>query len=369
MPLQSYRTHRQEQILSLWGIPYPKTLALTLAHRELANKELPEWERDFFSFLVEWWDDSPTLAVQTSGSTGTPKTIEVEKERMMQSAITTCNALALKKGDKALLCLPVKYIAGKMMVVRALVAGLDLCPVAPSGNPLASISDAAFFDFAAMIPLQIINSLQNDNAKLGNINNGIIGGASIDPKLEAEIASLPNSWYSTYGMTETLSHIALRRLNGTGKSEVYYPVPNVSVSLSDEETLVINAPSVCSEILVTKDIARIAPDGGFEILGRKDNVINSGGIKLQPEQIEQKLAQIVRRPLCITSLSDPKLGEKVVLLIESSKIEPALLLQQIASRLELYERPKLLLFTNRLPLTPNGKIDRRAARKLALLLA
>ncbi|WP_363928379.1 AMP-binding protein [Paludibacter sp.] len=337
---------------------------MILADTKLTEPETPEWERELFAFLQAWWNDSPTLTVHTSGSTGTPKNIVVEKERMMQSAITTCTALGLQHGDKALLCLPVRYIAGKMMVVRSLVAGLDLYTVAPNGHPLATIPNDLIFDFAAMVPLQVFNSLLNDKTALGTIKNGIIGGAAIDPEMEMKVAELPNAWYSTYGMTETLSHIALRRLNGTTRSETYRPVNNVNISLSEDETLTIDAPRICPEKIVTNDIARLLPDGSFEILGRKDNVINSGGIKLQTEQIERKLAQILDVPFCITSAPDPKLGEKLVLLIESKEISKQDLLNKISCHLGVYETPKHIIAVDKIPMTPNGKIDRKAAKDM-----
>jgi o-succinylbenzoate synthase len=359
---------RTRQSITLNGIPYSKELALILANAKLTDPETPEWERELFSFLQAWWDDSPTLTVHTSGSTGTPKNIVVEKERMMQSAITTCSALGLEQGDKALLCLPVRYIAGKMMVVRSLVAGLDLYTVAPDGRPLANIPSGLTFDFAAMVPLQVFNSLSNDKTALETIKNGIIGGAAIDPALEKEVAALPNGWYSTYGMTETLSHIALRRLNGSARSENYCPVNNVNISLSKDESLTIEAPLICSATIVTNDIAHILPDGSFEILGRKDNVINSGGIKLQTEQIEQKLSQILDVPFCITSAPDPKLGEKVVLLIESNDIPEQDLLTKISCHLSVYETPKQIITITKIPMTPNGKIDRKAAKDMILVI-
>lgn len=365
IPRERFCTDREQQILTVCGIPYTKPLMLVLAAKRLAEAELSEWERDFYTFLLEWWNNSPTLSIHTSGSTGTPKNIVAEKDRMMQSAITTCSALGLQRNDKALLCLPVRYIAGKMMIVRALVSTLDLYPVAPDGNPLAAIPEHLHFDFAAMVPLQVFNSLQNEKIKLGIIKNGIIGGASIGSELEAKVTQLPNAWYSTYGMTETLSHIALRRLNGPEKSETYRPVQNVTISLSPDETLVINAPTICSETICTNDIARILTNGNFEILGRKDNVINSGGVKQYPEQIERKLSNILDFPFCITSVPDPKLGAKVVLLVESTPVPKTELLKKISGYLDSYEEPKHVFYIEKLSLTPNGKIDRKATQHLA----
>ena len=194
--------------------------------------------------------------------------------------------LGLKQGDIALLCMPLKYIAGKMVVVRALVAGLNLLPVAPCGHPLAEINTAP--ELAAMIPMQVYNSLQVSAEKecLKQVRHLIIGGGAIDSTLSTELASFPYAVWSTYGMTETLSHIALRRLNGPNASDWYTPFQGVKVSLSPENTLTIEAPAVCAEKLITNDICEFNAQGQFHILGRKDNTINTGGVKVQIEQVE-----------------------------------------------------------------------------------
>ena len=252
---------------------------------------------DLQAFLAEWHDPSPFLEVQTSGSTGTPKRMRVRKDRMLNSARLTCDYLGLKKGDKALLCMPLRYIAGKMMVVRSLYAGLDLEVREPSGHPLADWGDTPL-RFAAMIPLQVYNTLRvpEERKRLEQTDILIIGGGAIDAALEQEIRQMPNTVYSTYGMTETLSHVALRRLNGPEASPYYHPFSSVTLSLSPDNTLVIDAPLVCDERLVTNDVARLLPDGSFAIIGRKDNIINSGGIKIQIEEVEAGF-EIVRRQL------------------------------------------------------------------------
>ena len=194
------------------------------------------------AFLAEWHSDSPTVTVQTSGSTGTPKRMEVEKTRMEASARLTCDFLDLHPGDTALLCMPLQYIAGKMVVVRSLVRGLRLVTVQPCGHPLAGLEDAPVF--AAMIPMQVYNSLQvpRERALLRQVKHLIIGGGAIDTPLAEALRDFPNAVWSTYGMTETLSHIALRRLNGPDASEWYTPFASVSIRLSERGTLVIQAP-------------------------------------------------------------------------------------------------------------------------------
>lgn len=340
---------------------------------------MPSIEKDLKTFLAAWQDDSPTLEVQTSGSTGTPKRLTVRKEQMWQSARLTCDFLGLKEGDKALLCMPLQYIAGKMMVVRSLYAGLDLVVREPSGHPMADVDMP--LRFAAMIPLQVYNTLQipAERERLCRTDILIIGGGAIDAALEAEIRKLPITVYSTYGMTETLSHIALRRLNGPDASPFYHPFPSVRLSVSSEDTLVIDAPLVCDGTLVTNDVVRIQPDGSFIILGRKDNIVNSGGVKIQIEGVEELLRPVISVNFAITSVPDPKFGEAIVLLIEKDKggqaspdtfpvsgkpgFRPAG--ADMFQALSKYQRPKEIIEVEAIPLTGSGKTDRAACRKLA----
>ena len=318
------------------------------------------------SFLSEWFSESPVMTVQTSGSTGTPKPIIVSKEKMIQSARLTCSFLKLNKGDKSLLCLPLQYISGQMMVVRALTFELDLIVRDPSGNPLSDVQTP--LRFAAMTPMQVYNSLQvpEEKERLMQIENLIIGGGAIDPELSRALQAFPNAVYSTYGMTETLSHIALRRLSGAAASEYYTPFLSVKLSLSPENTLIIEAFHVADEIIHTNDVAELLPDGRFRILGRTDNIINSGGVKIQAEEVEEALRSVIAGNFAITSVPHPKFGEAVVLLISQNQtISP----DQINILLPAFQRPKYIFKTEMIPLTPTGKIDRKACRKLAALIS
>ena len=323
-----------------------------------------EFLQDLEAFLQEWQNDKPTVWVYTSGSTGTPKPMQVEKERMMASARLTCSFLGLKEGDSALLCMPLQYIAGKMVVVRSLVAGLNLIPVAPSGHPLKEMKEAP--TFAAMIPMQVYNSLQvpEEQALLREIKQLIIGGGAIDDQLANELKDFPNAVWSTYGMTETLSHIALRRLNGKDASDWYTPFYNVSIRLSEEGTLIINAPNVCADELITNDIVEINKEEKFRILGRKDNTINSGGVKIQIEQVEATLKEHLDIPFQITARKDAKFGEIVVLIYNKVKDE-ALVRQVCEEALPTYWVPKAYIALDELPLTGTGKPDRATARRIA----
>ena len=323
-----------------------------------------EFLKDLEAFLQEWQNDEPTVWVHTSGSTGTPKPLQVEKERMRASARLTCSFLGLKEGDSALLCMPLQYIAGKMVVVRSFVAGLRLLPVAPCGHPLKELTEIP--TFAAMIPMQVYNTLQvpEERAKLMEIKHLIIGGGAIDDALGRELKTFPNHVWSTYGMTETLSHIALRRLNGAEASDWYTPFENVRIRLSEENTLIIHAPSVCAEELTTNDIAEINDEGKFRILGRKDNTINSGGVKIQIEQVEAALKEHLDIPFQITARKDAKFGEIVVLLYNKVK-EEADIRRICEEKLPAYWVPKIYLPVEELPLTGTGKPDRATARRIA----
>ena len=301
-------------------------------------------------FLEEWNNPSPYVRVQTSGSTGAPKPMLVEKRRMLNSARITCDFLGLREGDTALLCMSLDYIAGKMMVVRSLERGLRLIVQEPSGHPMA-VSPS--IDFAAMVPMQVYNSLQvpEERERLRQIKNLIIGGGAIDDAMAAELKTFPHAVWSTYGMTETLSHIALRRLSGPEASEFYTPFPGVRLSLSDEDCLIIDAPEVCPEPLVTNDVAELSSQK-FKILGRKDNIICSGGLKIQAEQLERQLRPHLRAPYLISKRPDAKFGEIVVLLTEDSVDEAREVCQRVLPK---YHQPRAYIHLDHIPLTETGK--------------
>ena len=328
------------------------------------------------AFIDEWNNDSAYVEVKTSGSTGEPKRMLVEKRRMLNSARITCDFLGLKPGDTALLCMSTDYIAGKMMVVRSIERGLKLIEVEPCGHPLdikhltLNIKHSQFsifnfqFDFAAMVPMQVYNSLQvpEEKERLMAIRHLIIGGGAIDEAMEAELRTFPHAVWSTYGMTETLSHIALRRISGPEASEWYMPFPTVKLSTTDEGCLVIDAPEVCAQTLTTNDIVELKSDGRFRIRGRKDNVICSGGIKIQIEEVEQILKKYMRVPYIISKHKDEKFGEIVVLLTEGDTAEAQTICQQVLPK---YHQPKVYLHVNQIPLTETGKPARKRAEELA----
>lgn len=318
-----------------------------------------DFHLELFHFLEDWFNPSEEMTIHTSGSTGKPKPMIVKKKFMMQSACITCEYLGLKPYDKTLLCMPLSFIAGKMMVVRALVAELDLYPVAPSGHPLAHLAHC--FRFAAMVPLQIYNSVQVpvELERLRKIDALLIGGGAIDSRLEDTLKDFPNPVYASYGMAETLSHIALRKVNGPNASFFFTPLPSVSLSLSEEGTLIIDAPMICEKQLLTNDMAEINSDGTFRILGRKDNVIITGGLKVQIETLETTLSTLIQVPFAVTSLPDPKFGEIIVLAVENP-IDKT----QLANMLPSYQIPKRIINIETIPRTESGKIDRATLKSL-----
>ena len=353
---------RQQQRLLLEGKEYaPKDISRLVAEGA-GNCPPALW--DLYLFLNEWFDASPVITVHTSGSTGVPKELVVRKDRMMQSARLTCEFLNLQAGDTALLCMNLRYIGAMMMVVRSLVAGLNLVVRPASGHPLSDVE--VHLKFAAMVPLQVYNTLRvpAERKRLEHTDILIIGGGAVDDSLEAELKTIPIAAYSTYGMTETLSHIALRRLNGEAASKCYYPFPSVELSLSAENTLIVKAPLICDDVLQTNDIACLCSDGGFTIAGRKDNVINSGGIKIQAEEMENRLQPFIPVPFAVTAVPDPRLGQALTLLI-AGKPDIKELENKLQAVLETYYRPKHIFITELIPQTENGKIDRTGCRILA----
>lgn len=353
---------RQQQRLLLEGKEYAPEDISRLVAEGAGNCPPALW--DLYLFLNEWFDASPVITVHTSGSTGVPKGLVVRKDRMMQSARLTCEFLNLQAGDTALLCMNLRYIGAMMMVVRSLVAGLNLVVRPASGHPLSDVEVP--LKFAAMVPLQVYNTLRvpAERKRLEHTDILIIGGGAVDDSLEAELKTIPIAAYSTYGMTETLSHTALRRLNGEAASKCYYPFPSVELSLSAENTLIVKAPLICDDVLQTNDIACLCSDGGFTIAGRKDNVINSGGIKIQAEEMENRLQPFIPVPFAVTAVPDPRLGQALTLLI-AGKPDIKELENKLQAVLETYYRPKHIFITELIPQTENGKIDRTGCRILA----
>lgn len=315
-------------------------------------KEGENFEKPVGDFLLDWFDGKSYIEMQTSGSTGTPKKIKVDKQAMVNSALATGDFFDLRPGNKALQCLPVKYVAGKMMLIRAIILGLELDYVAPTAHPMKGLDDT-HYDFIAMVPLQAQNSLE----ELKNVKKLIVGGAKINKTLEKKLMKLPTEVYETYGMTETITHIAAKRVG----ANAFTVLPHVTISYDERQCLVIHAPHIIAEeTVVTNDLVELINENQFRFLGRIDNIINSGGVKIMPEQVEQKLDGLLERRFYFASKEDKELGEKVVLVIEGDAFEVN---PSIFEGLDKYERPKEIIFVPKFKETENGKIIRKTSLK------
>ena len=352
-------------------------------------KEGKPFEKQIGDFLLHWLDGSESLLVRTSGSTGTPKTLALKKRHMVNSAMATGDFFGLRPGDSALLCLPADYIAGKMMLVRAMVLGLELDCTAPSSNPLDGTSTS--YDFSAMVPLQLQRSIKY----IDRVKTLIVGGAPLSHRLREDLRSQlkrirsekysPREYgllgipmrpieresgfvtnvYETYGMTETITHIALKKVGqypdvGETASHSYFQtLPEVIVSLDTRGCLIVHAQKISDAPVVTNDLARLISETEFEWLGRYDNVINSGGVKLFPEQIEAQLEPLMDCRFFVAGLPDEQLGQQLVLVVEGNPntIELSLNIKSLSS-LNSYQKPKKILKVPKFVETDNGKVKR-----------
>ncbi|WP_405607577.1 AMP-binding protein [Polaribacter sp. Asnod1-A03] len=314
---------------------------------------------EIYQFLNDWFSNEDCIYVQTSGSTGTPKKIQILKQQMINSALATGNFFHTKEKSTALLCLSVNYIAGKMMLVRALILGWSLDVVKTNSFPLKG--NKKEYDFTAMVPLQLENSIK----KLKNIKKLIVGGGVVSASLQLKIQKSTCVVFATYGMTETITHIAVKQLNNTtSKSNFYKVLPNVAIFKDVRNCLVIKALKVSDEVVFTNDVINLISDNRFEWLGRFDNVINSGGIKLHPEKIEEKLSKIIKNRFFVIGVSDEKLGEKLILIIEGLHQYLDLKLAELSK----FEMPKEIYFVDNFVETETKKIQRKKTLDLISIL-
>lgn len=316
------------------------------------------YEEEVGHFILSWLNDKKYVLVNTSGSTGDPKTIRLLKKHMVNSAKATAKRFKLVEKTTALLCLPSRYIGGKMMLVRAMVLGWKIDLVPPRSNPLDSVFKR--YDFCAMIPFQLDNSIN----RLHLISKLIVGGGAFSESLKNKIQDTETAIYETYGMTETISHIAIRRINPkkeTDSTRPFKALKNVSVSQDERGCLVIKAPKVSTDPVITNDVVELLSYKKFVLLGRVDNVINSGGIKMFPEHIEAKLSPQLDVPFFIASEPDNALGEKLILIVESDTVD---WVDIDFSVLDKYEVPKAVYFVQNFDRTENGKLRRGATLQI-----
>lgn len=327
------------------------------ARQSLGNTEGSD---EIVDFLERWCNKSATITLRTSGSTGIPKQIEAQKTHMLASAKRTCSFFELGPKSVMLLCLPATYIAGQMMLVRAMVSGANLLVVSPRGNIAEQINQP--IDFAAMVPNQVLKSLKSAQ-KFNQIKTLIIGGGKVGYNIVNQLSEISTTCYETFGMTETLSHIAVRKIWPDSQPN-FKAFDGVEVSSTTNNNLVITDNDLCINQMQTNDIVRIVSSKEFEWLGRTDFVINSGGIKTSPESIEQILEPLIGRQLCITSKPDEKLGNRIVLVVEGKTTDITSQLNVLKQKVSRYSMPKEVIWVDQLPRNKNGKLDRLALREM-----
>lgn len=346
----------------------------TVAIEAIINQDVPpgsDFETDTFAFIRRWYSPTTSFTLHTSGSTGTPKEITFTREQFEQSALATGQALGLIAGTTALVCLPTRYVAGQMMLVRAFVLGMRILAVDPTSTPLEDHVMALHPDFAAFVPLQTETMLAQGWAdRLNTLSHIIIGGATIHPSLRKNIQQhLTNQVYSTYGMTETISHIALSRLHDD--TDTYQPLPGITLTTDARGCLSIHCPYLRNPV-VTNDLVTLNPDKSFHWRGRADYVINSGGIKVVPEEMEKQIGPIltamgIQCSFFIAGLPDERLGQRVVLCLESAPLPSSQyekIVQNIEKSIPSHVRPRGIVSINEFIYTKTGKISRIETLKI-----
>jgi len=316
------------------------------------------WRNAIYHFMQNWFDDSDFILAQTSGSTGKPKSIQLSKQSMLNSARMTNQFFGLGTESVTLLCLPASYIAGKMMLVRAMVGGFNLLTVAPSANPFEDLHTPV--DFTAITPYQLFHSAES--LRKASVHKIIVGGSPVTSKLEHLSENIPSELYETYGMTETCSHIALRQFNGKAKSDCFTILEGVTIWQDERGCLIIKAPHLLQDEIQTNDVVEMIGRDSFRWLGRADSAINSGGIKIHPEQVEKKLEGIIPSGYFISSIPDEVLENKVVLVIESANYtsqQEAELNFQLQKLLTKYEFPKQIFYVPRFTYSSSNKVLRK----------
>ncbi|KJD32979.1 O-succinylbenzoic acid--CoA ligase [Tamlana nanhaiensis] len=339
------------------GLSYKYDDLMEIAYNYV--KEGFGYQKELGEFLLDWLDQHDYVEVQTSGSTGKPKLLKIKKSAMINSALATGDFFNLKPGDKVLHCLPSNFIAGKMMIVRAIILGLELDMVQPAALPVIDFEKQ--YDFCALTPMQ----LKKLEPYINTVKTIIVGGGMVSKPIVESIQNKKTQIYETYGMTETVSHIAVKKLNHietTASDNYFKTLTDVTVETDDRNCLVINAPKLSDNKIITNDIVKIHSENTFEWLGRFDNVINSGGIKLYPEQIERKLQSKIKEEFFVTAQPDDTLGEKLVFVVETDK-EP--FDTSIFDVLDKYEKPKEIIKIPKFVETASGKIHRQKTLALS----
>lgn len=347
--------------LTINGVIYGAEALKRLVAQKVSNAEEP-WERKLFEFISDWISNDLSIALHTSGSTGMPQSIVFPKQALIASAEATLKFFSIKPGDTALLCLPAEYVAARLMVVRAFVGQLNLIVVPPTGFPLEGVVDK--IDFAAMVPLQVLNELSLDVERLQCVEKLIIGGSAAPSELIAALQKVDTQAWETYGMTETLTHVAVRRLNGErGSSINFEALPGVAFEIDHRGCLMIDVPAISEQIVITNDLVELIDTFHFKYVGRVDNVINSGGIKIVAEQVEAKLRRFFNVPFAISEMPHATLGMQLVLVVEGEQLNVDEAIWERAG-LSRFEIPKKILNVPEFPRTTSGKLLRSKLKQL-----
>jgi len=359
-------------------IPYPFD-SIQMNGREvliediLAGKAISqtEFELATFSFIHDWLHGTETFGQLTSGSTGDAKEIRLTRDQMITSAEMTQRALHLQAGWHCLLCVNPSFIAGKMMIVRSFVTGMKLFAAEPVANPFLKIASGLPIQFAALVPYQLHTIVRSDSANILNtISSIIVGGASVDSETSEKLQEYTCRIYGTYGMTETISHVALMALNGPHLTDFYKILPGITISQDERSCLIIHGDHLPGGKVITNDLVDINGKNTFRWLGRWDNVINTGGIKVIPEKLEGEIEKIIHKigitnKFMVSSLPDLKLGNKIILLLEQEVSDALLerLKEQMRRNISKHEVPKEVLSGIPFILTTNGKINRTETQR------
>ena len=346
------------------GQHYSENELLSFLSESISSGNLEQWQSEIYSFILNFFNEQITLLQKTSGTTGDPKTIVLSREAMIHSAKMTLDYFHLEPGNTALLCLPIHYIAGKMMIIRALVGGLDLIIAEPSGNPMKNIDQA--IHFGAMVTLQVYESTMHPG-KLDLIEKLIVGGGELSPDLLTEINKLSyTSVYESFAMSETYTHFAIRQINGDSPAPIFKCLNGVEIEQDERACLIVDIPGITQGKIISNDLVEIYSKDEFKWLGRIDNVINTGGIKIIPEILEKKISENLGLSLLLIGIPDRRLGQKLIMIVEGD--EEALRQDQIIEKLKTIlkrnEIPKEIRIIKKFPRNKSMKVDRRVLMKM-----